>query len=147
MEKPWDLYLYERSSSGTWDYPKRRRRRYSKSMPFARRVGLVAHYEMATPNEPTWWAESTDLPGFTAVYPSLGELQRQAEDAVHFALETNDVEVEWAAAEDTPSWAAVHIEFRQPEFVTGLVNRSPNNISVQISADEVPTVTGAALVH
>jgi hypothetical protein len=52
---------------------------------------------MAAPNEPTWWAESADLPGFTAVYPSLGELQRQAEDAVHFALETNDVEVEWGA--------------------------------------------------
>ncbi|MGD0811964.1 MAG: hypothetical protein ABSA91_19985 [Acidimicrobiales bacterium] len=109
---------------------------------------LLAHYEMAAPNEPTWWAESADLPGFTAVYPSLGELQRQAEEAVRFALETNDVEVDWGAADDTPSWAAGHIEFRQPEFVAEeMVSRRPNNITVRILAGEVPTVTGAAPIH
>jgi hypothetical protein len=101
---------------------------------------------MAAPDEPTWWAESDDLPGFTAVYPSLGELQRQAEDAVHFALETDDVEVEWGAAGDTPSWAATHVEFRQPEFVAEeRVSRRPNNLTVEISAGRVPTVTGAAV--
>lgn len=117
-------------------------------MVSARRVRLVAHYEMAAHNEPTWWAESGDLPGFTAVYPSLGELQREAEDAVHFALGTNDVEVEWGPADDAPSWAAVHIEFHQPEFASeDAVTRSPNNISVGTSPAEIRSDTGAVAVH
>lgn len=94
-------------------------------MMSAPRVRLIAHYELAGPTEPTWWAESDDLPGFTAVYPSLGELQREAEDAVRFHLETDDVEVEWATADDVPAWAYVHVSFNQPAFgkPDGLVQR------------------------
>jgi predicted RNase H-like HicB family nuclease len=99
----------------------------------ARRVRLVAHYEVAGPDEPTWWAASDDLPGFTAVYPSLGELQREAEDAVRFHLEADDVEVDWATADDVPLWAYVHISFEQPGFVReDQVTRSASTISVGI---------------
>jgi len=80
-----------------------------------RRVTLIAHYEWVAEREvPTWWAESDDLPGFTAAYPSLGELQREAEDAVRFGLETDDVEINWVGSGDIPDWAAIHIEFVRP---------------------------------
>jgi len=115
-------------------------------MVFARRVRLVAHYEMAAPDDPTWWAESADLPGFTAVYSSLGELQREAVDAVHFALETDDVAIEWEGADDAPRWAAAHIEFHQPEFLAEeRVSRRPNNITVGTTPAEISTVTGVAV--
>lgn len=84
----------------------------------ARHLTLVAHYEWVADQEvPTWWAVSDDLPGFTAAYPSLGELQREAEDAVRFALETDDVEVDWISGGDVPEWAAVHIEVVRPGLV------------------------------
>ncbi len=84
-----------------------------------RSVTLIAHYEwVEETSEPTWWAESDDIPGFTAVYPSLGELQRQAEDAVRFALSIADVEIDWVAGDDAPRWAAVQVEFVRPAFAS-----------------------------
>ena len=82
-----------------------------------RLVTLVAHYEPSENGQPTWWAESEDFPGFTAVYPSLGELQREAEAAVKFALDTDEVDFEWQAAAGVPPWAYVHITYAQPGLV------------------------------
>ena len=83
----------------------------------ARSVSFVAHFEWIDggAGEPTWWAESDDLPGFTAVYPSLGELQREAEACARFTLD-DDLEFTWVAGEESPEWAAVHVEFVRPAF-------------------------------
>ena len=113
-------------------------------MASARKVRLRVHYEMAGPFEPTWWADSPDIPGFSAVYPSLGELQRQAEDAVRFALEATEVELAWETADDVPLWAAVHIEFDQPEFAAkDQVTLGHSTLSVGTSRGEVSAISGA----
>lgn len=82
-----------------------------------RRVTLVVHWEWALGEGPTWWAESEDLPGFTAAYPSLGELQREAEEAVRFALEADEVDIDWVSGGDIPTWAAVHVEAARPGLI------------------------------
>ncbi len=46
---------------------------------------IVMHYE-----EGSWWAESSDLAGFTVVAPTLRELQTAVREAVRFHFETND---------------------------------------------------------
>jgi predicted RNase H-like HicB family nuclease len=113
-------------------------------MASARKVRLRVHYEMAGPFEPTWWADSPDIPGFSAVYPSLGELQRQAEDAVRFALEATEVELAWETADDAPLWAAVHIQFDQPEFAAkDQVTLGHSTLSVGTSRAEVSAISGA----
>jgi predicted RNase H-like HicB family nuclease len=113
-------------------------------MTSARRVTLKVHYEMSGPLEPTWWAESPDIPGFSAVYPSLAELQRQAEDAVRFALEATEVELAWEPADDAPLWAAVHLQFGQPEFAPkDQVTLGHSTLSIGTSRAEVSAISGA----
>jgi predicted RNase H-like HicB family nuclease len=40
-----------------------------------------------------WWAESDDLPGFSAAAPTLTDLRRLARDGAAFALHTSHVEI------------------------------------------------------
>ncbi len=41
-----------------------------------------------------WWAESPEIPRWTAVADTLAEIRQLAEDGVRFALERDDVIVE-----------------------------------------------------
>lgn len=47
-----------------------------------RQITLVIHHE-----EGTWWAESSELPGFSAAAESLEELRREATDGIAFHLD------------------------------------------------------------
>lgn len=40
-----------------------------------------------------WWAESPEIPRWTAAADTLAEIRQLAEDGVRFALERDDVEV------------------------------------------------------
>ena len=106
-------------------------------------VTLTAHLERSEDaTECAWWAEANELPGFVAAYPSLGELQREAEDAVCFALASDDIEIEWKAAEGVPDWAYVHIEFVRPAFAQEFSGRG-QNANVTAGATALAQVSGA----
>lgn len=73
-------------------------------------VSLVAHFEwIEDVGHATWWADSPDVLGFYAAAPSLGELQREAPEALRWSMESEDVEVEWTTEDDVPEWAATHV--------------------------------------
>ena len=75
-----------RSTSRTWDCPKRMRWGYSEQM---KAVRVIYHYE-----DGSWWAESPDVERWTAGGASYDEVRKLAEDGVRFALDREDVEVE-----------------------------------------------------
>lgn len=78
---------------------------------------LVAHYEwVEDAAHGTWWADSPEVPGFYAAAPSLGQLQREAEEALRWSAEDDDLEVDWTTEEDVPEWAAAHV-ILQPGLV------------------------------
>ena len=48
-------------------------------------VTLLLHLELVD-GEHAWWAESDDVPGFTAAAPTLAELRERAHAALHDLL-------------------------------------------------------------
>jgi len=45
-------------------------------------VQIIVHMETTSPTDVSWWAESPDVPGFTAAAPSLPELVCRTEAAL-----------------------------------------------------------------
>ncbi|HUF33263.1 MAG TPA: hypothetical protein VMN58_08675 [Acidimicrobiales bacterium] len=59
-------------------------------------ITLVARFEWVDDaQEPSWWADSPQDPGFYAAASSLGALQREAEDAIRWAHEEEDLSITW----------------------------------------------------
>jgi predicted RNase H-like HicB family nuclease len=52
-------------------------------------VSVIYHYEPEG-----WWADSPDIPGWTATADSVDALRSLAEEGVRFALESDEVVVE-----------------------------------------------------
>lgn len=75
-------------------------------------ITLVAHFEwLEDAQEPSWWADSPDDPGFFAAAPSLGALQREAEAAIRWAHDDEELTIAWDY-DDVPALvgAISHIE-------------------------------------
>lgn len=51
-------------------------------------IRVIHHLE-----DDCWWAESPDVPGWTAVGATFAEIRKLAEEGVRFALEQDDVEL------------------------------------------------------
>lgn len=65
-------------------------------------IRVIYHEE-----EGSWWAESPDVPRWTAGASSFDEVRKLAEEGVRFALERDDVEIEHFVPEaSTPKHAA-----------------------------------------
>jgi hypothetical protein len=104
-------------------------------------ITIVAHLDWdEDAHEHCWWAESDDVPGFTAVYPSLGELQREAENAVSTMLcqAGEPVEIRWTTTDDVPSWAAVHISLSENRIVSQF--DSGNMMMVRVVRQGLPVL-------
>lgn len=55
------------------------------------RVTVTYHREAGT-----WWADSEDVPGYTAVADALGDLRALVFEGIPFALEHDDIEIDEA---------------------------------------------------
>lgn len=77
-------------------------------------VTLVARFEwLEEAQQPSWWADSPDDPGFFAAAPSLGALQREAEAAIRWAHDDEDVTVAWEY-DDVPALVAAISRIESP---------------------------------
>lgn len=52
------------------------------------RVTVTYHREAGT-----WWADSEEVPGYTAVADALGELRTLVSEGIRFVLEDDDIEI------------------------------------------------------
>ena len=80
-----------------WDL--RRTRRLTYCEPSMETIRVIHHTE-----EGTWWAESPDVPRWSAAGDTFEETRRLAEEGVRFALERDDLVVEhfWPVAPTAP---------------------------------------------
>lgn len=60
------------------------------------RVRVIYHHE-----DDAWWAESPDVPGFTAAGSTLGEVRSLVREGVPFHLEMSAGDVELVESTDT----------------------------------------------
>lgn len=58
---------------------------------------VVYHHE-----DGTWWADSPDVPGFTAVSDTLSELRQMVREGVPFYLDESEVELYEQNVDGTP---------------------------------------------
>ena len=54
-----------------------------------RRIAMTYHRE-----DGTWWAESEDVPGYTAVADTLGDLRTLVSEGIPFTLEDEDIQID-----------------------------------------------------
>ena len=64
------------------------------------RIRVIHHYE-----DGSWWAESPDVPEWTAAADTYEDAHRLAEEGIRFALERDDVAVEHFVPAETPAGA------------------------------------------
>lgn len=84
----------------------------------------------------TWWAESADVPGFTAVADALPELRQLVREGLMFHLDLDSIDLRESM--DSGGIVAT-IEIEEPPF-GGLIN-SPQVVSAvtyKVSAEPVP---------
>jgi predicted RNase H-like HicB family nuclease len=75
-------------------------------------VSVVYHHDPEA-----WWADSPDLPGWTATAETLDELRALADEGVRFSLDRDDVIVEHLLNADVPRGAVIVFDFAAGQVV------------------------------